>query len=195
MATQIQRRRGTTAQHATFTGAVGEITVDTDKKCLVVHDGVTPGGFPTALASSVVTPTVLDKCRIHYTTGASTVPASWNKLNCNVVTFDTNGLANLANNRIIPKKPGYYFVIGRMAGTCNTIGQSLSTALWKNGAIATQGVAAKAAFAVETIGGPASDSILFNGTTDYVEMYGYAVGTFTIDAGISDCYLSVIGPF
>ena len=29
---QVQRRRGSTAQHAVFTGALGEITVDTDKK-------------------------------------------------------------------------------------------------------------------------------------------------------------------
>lgn len=46
MSNQVQRRRNTTAGHSTFTGAVGEITVDTDKKVAVVHDGVTPGGFP-----------------------------------------------------------------------------------------------------------------------------------------------------
>lgn len=46
MATQVQRRRGTTAQHATFTGALGELTVDTDLNTLVVHDGSTAGGFP-----------------------------------------------------------------------------------------------------------------------------------------------------
>lgn len=51
MATQIQRRRGTTAQHSTFTGALGELTVDTDKKTVVVHDGITAGGFPLAVAS------------------------------------------------------------------------------------------------------------------------------------------------
>lgn len=48
MATQVQNRRGTTAQHNTFTGASGEITVDTDKKTVVVHDGLTAGGFPLA---------------------------------------------------------------------------------------------------------------------------------------------------
>jgi hypothetical protein len=46
MARRIQFRRGTTAQHAVFVGAPGEITVDTDKKVVVVHDGATPGGFP-----------------------------------------------------------------------------------------------------------------------------------------------------
>ena len=48
MAIQIQLRSGTTTEHNTFTGAVGEVTVDTDKDVLVVHDGVTAGGFPVA---------------------------------------------------------------------------------------------------------------------------------------------------
>lgn len=55
MATQIQRRRGTTAQHSTFTGALGELTVDTDKKTVVVHDGITAGGYPLAVASTCAT--------------------------------------------------------------------------------------------------------------------------------------------
>ena len=46
MATQVQFRRGTTGQHSGFTGAVGEVTVDTEKKILCVHDAVTAGGFP-----------------------------------------------------------------------------------------------------------------------------------------------------
>jgi hypothetical protein len=45
MATVVQRRRGTAAQHTTFTGAAGEITIKTDTKELVVHDGSTPGGW------------------------------------------------------------------------------------------------------------------------------------------------------
>lgn len=46
----FQRRRGTTAQHASFTGLLGELTVDTDKDTVVVHDGSTAGGFPLARA-------------------------------------------------------------------------------------------------------------------------------------------------
>lgn len=46
MAKQVQFRRGTTSQHSTFTGAAGEITVDTDKDVAVIHDGSTAGGFP-----------------------------------------------------------------------------------------------------------------------------------------------------
>lgn len=53
--TQRQMRKGTTAEHATFTGALAEVTVDTTKKTLVVHDGVTAGGFPVARASDIPT--------------------------------------------------------------------------------------------------------------------------------------------
>ena len=47
-------RKGTTAEHDTFTGVAGEITVDTDKDTIVVHDGVKEGGFPLASVASVV---------------------------------------------------------------------------------------------------------------------------------------------
>lgn len=48
MAIQIQLRQGTTTEHNTFTGVVGEVTVDTTKDVIVVHDGVTAGGHPVA---------------------------------------------------------------------------------------------------------------------------------------------------
>lgn len=54
MATRIQIRRGTTAEHDAFTGAVGEITVDTDKDTLVVHDNARQGGYPLAKADGLL---------------------------------------------------------------------------------------------------------------------------------------------
>jgi len=56
MAKLLQLRRGTTSQHNSFTGAVGEVTVDTDKDTLVVHDGSTQGGTPLAKAADAVLP-------------------------------------------------------------------------------------------------------------------------------------------
>ena len=53
MATAIQRRRGTTTQHGSFTGLAGEITIDTTKNTIVVHDGSTAGGIPLAKSSEV----------------------------------------------------------------------------------------------------------------------------------------------
>ena len=48
MAKLLKLRRGTTSQHGSFTGAEGEVTVDTDKETLVVHDGSTAGGHAVA---------------------------------------------------------------------------------------------------------------------------------------------------
>ena len=46
MATQVQFRRGTTAEHSGFEGVDGEVTVDTSLKTVVINDALTNGGFP-----------------------------------------------------------------------------------------------------------------------------------------------------
>ena len=48
MAKLLKLRRGTTTQHGSFTGAEGEVTIDTTKDTAVVHDGSTQGGTPLA---------------------------------------------------------------------------------------------------------------------------------------------------
>ena len=50
MAKLLKLRRGSTSDHSSFTGAEGEVTVDTDKETLVVHNGAQAGGFPLARA-------------------------------------------------------------------------------------------------------------------------------------------------
>ena len=50
---RLQLKRGTTAQTSTFTGLNGEVTVDTTKKTLVVHDGSTIGGTVLAKDSAL----------------------------------------------------------------------------------------------------------------------------------------------
>ena len=57
MAKLLKLRRGTTSDHNSFTGAEGEVTVDTTKDTLVVHDGSTQGGHALAKASEAVATT------------------------------------------------------------------------------------------------------------------------------------------
>lgn len=54
MPTQLQFRRGTTSQNNGFTGAVGEITVDTDTEALILHDGSTAGGIEIVPSGTIV---------------------------------------------------------------------------------------------------------------------------------------------
>lgn len=73
MVKQIQLRRGTTSEHATFTGKVGEVTIDTDKKTLVVHDNATAGGVPLAKASELpVAATDVTQGKVELATSAET---------------------------------------------------------------------------------------------------------------------------
>jgi len=75
MATQIQLRRGTSAETAAFTGAVGEVTVDTTTDTVVVHDGVTVGGYPLLRAdfvNSSLSPGSLSSCALKFANSAST---------------------------------------------------------------------------------------------------------------------------
>ena len=55
MAKLLKLRGGTTSQHGSFTGADREVTVDTDKETLVVHNGSQAGGFPLARADGTGT--------------------------------------------------------------------------------------------------------------------------------------------
>lgn len=52
MTIQVQRRRGTEVEHTSFTGAEGEITVNTTDWSIHVHDGTTPGGHKVSLMPS-----------------------------------------------------------------------------------------------------------------------------------------------
>ena len=57
MTEQLQLRRGTATQVAAFTGAQGEVVVDTTNNRLVVQDGATAGGFAAAKLSDIATTT------------------------------------------------------------------------------------------------------------------------------------------
>lgn len=118
MAKQLQIRGGTTVQHSTFTGALREITIDTDKDVVVVHDGTTVGGFPLAKQTSVdskvtkVTSTDNAIVRFNGTTGdvqnsgviiddnnnvgIGVTPSAWifNTLQINGCHISSNGLAH-----------------------------------------------------------------------------------------------------
>ena len=106
MATQIQFRRGTTSEHSSFTGAVGEITVDTTKDTAVVHDGSTAGGIPLAKESDVISGVTASAAELNILDGATTTTAEINYLDITTlgtteaskaVTSDANGVVTFDN--------------------------------------------------------------------------------------------------
>jgi hypothetical protein len=59
MTKQVQLRRGTSAEHAVFTGAEGELTIDTTLDIAIVHDGSKVGGYP--LVGAAATQQIVNK--------------------------------------------------------------------------------------------------------------------------------------
>ena len=49
----VQLRRGTSGEHGSFTGAAGEITVNTSNNSVHIHDGSTAGGTEAATKSAL----------------------------------------------------------------------------------------------------------------------------------------------
>jgi|DEB0MinimDraft_10_1074344.scaffolds.fasta_scaffold22886_2 hypothetical protein len=98
MPTAVQFRRGTTSQHSSFTGAAGEITVDTDKDVAVVHDGSTAGGFPLAAIAKAQTFTAAQRGTVSALTDGATITPNFATANNFSVTLGGNRtLANPTN--------------------------------------------------------------------------------------------------
>jgi hypothetical protein len=72
MSKLLQLRGGTTSEHSSFTGALREVTVDTTKDTLVVHDGSTAAGFALARESALTTTTDLANAALPKSGGALT---------------------------------------------------------------------------------------------------------------------------
>ena len=78
MAIRVQFRRGTSNEHSTFTGAAGEVTVNTENKSLVVHDGSTAGGSEVIFKNLTDTPADYGSTNQVLTTSGSAL--SWSSL-------------------------------------------------------------------------------------------------------------------
>lgn len=103
MATQVQIRRGTTAGHTSFTGAVAELTFDTDLKTVRAHDGSTAGGTLLAKASDLTTANVSEVTNLYYTVARANTAidnrvdkAFIDALNVDADTLDGNDSAYFA---------------------------------------------------------------------------------------------------
>jgi hypothetical protein len=110
MSTQVQYRRGSNVQVAAFTGALGELVVDTTNKVVVVNDGVTVGGFP--LAGTTASQTITNK--IYQGTSLS---VSGNVTGGNI---NTGGVISATGNIIGGN------ILGTIVGTISTTSASVS---------------------------------------------------------------------
>ena len=106
----VQQFRGTTAQHAKYTGLPGELTIDTDKNVVVVHDGVTAGGHP--MASSVIfsgtTPGQVPASTAEETGKVLRSDGMWNNTSLDPISEKAQALGNTKGNKAIAVSNGAY---------------------------------------------------------------------------------------
>ena len=124
MAKLLKLRRGTTTQHGSFTGAEGEVTIDTDKDVPVVHDGSTQGGHPLAaedmanVSSASIAGRLANDSIAVSKIAAGTLPSDVKIIDANVsgnltiesadivdgtiVNADVNGSAAIAGTKVSP---------------------------------------------------------------------------------------------
>lgn len=178
-AVQLQHRRGNAAQVLTFTGAQGELAVDTTNNRLVVQDGVTQGGWAAAKLSEVA------RLRIELTG----------------VNFNS---ANTDNAVAVPIPPGYstYLVsacyICGASGTLTTATCGLFTAQSAGGtAIVTTGTAVTVSTASANTNNNTQSLTINNTSTqsyDFATLY-FRVQTPEGTAATADVILFVIPLF
>jgi hypothetical protein len=106
MAIQVKFRRGSSGQHSSFTGANGEITIDTTNKTIRVHDGVTVGGTRLAKLNEIITPSavtesLIPSANVTYDLGSSN--RRWRSLylSNNTIFLGTAALTIGSNNNFI----------------------------------------------------------------------------------------------
>ena len=113
MAKLLKLRRGSTSQHSSFTGAEGEVTVDTDKDVLVVNDGSTAGGHPLAaedmsnvssasIAGRLATDSIAPAKIAAGALDTDVTIVSANITNGTIVNEDVNASAAIAGTKIAP---------------------------------------------------------------------------------------------
>jgi hypothetical protein len=119
MPTQLQFRRGTTAQNNAFTGAAGEISIDTDLNTMRVHDGSTAGGqtLPTLTATQTFTNKTLTSPTI---TGTGAIAGTFT----GNITGDVTGNADTATTATALATARAIQVSGAVTGTANFDGSA-----------------------------------------------------------------------
>ena len=174
MSTQVQFRRGTTTQNNAFTGANGEISIDTDVKTIRLHDGVTGGGAAIML-NTTTAQTALNKT---FSTGS-------------VWTGNAVGLAYGGTGSSLSAVAGavaYSGASGLGLSAAGTSGQILTSGgtgspVWVNASSVTAGTATTATSASNITGGSAGQLLIQSDTSVTSFITAGASGTFLQSAG------------
>ena len=105
----------------------------------------------------------------------------WTKMQINTENFDTNSnYDNSTNYRFTPTVAGYYQVNANVNAEGSTSRTRVIGSIYKNGVEYKRGGDQNYSNAMAS---PVSDVIYFNGTTDYIEVYGLVIASIGVFNG------------
>jgi hypothetical protein len=134
--------------------------------------GLTAGGLPSATVTQATLATPVagtGPAFSAYASGATSLNnATFTKITIDAEEFDTNN--NFASSRFTPIVAGYYQINAQTSWGATATASDLITTIYKNGARYKDGTNQRS-----TNGpyGVVSILVYLNGSTDYVELYGY----------------------
>ena len=124
----------------------------------------------------------------YQSTGQTGLTAAWTKISLQTELFDTNNnFDSTTNFRFTPTVAGYYMFVGNIYFTTTAINNYI--AIYKNGSAIVYGTAYPTASGGSYPYSSVSTFAYMNGTTDYVELWGYATNAWSTGTGIPSTYL------
>ncbi|TKW60961.1 MAG: hypothetical protein DI628_08745 [Blastochloris viridis] len=147
----------------------------------------TINGVSVSALGGGASPTNVPAFRVHKNSTAQTgVPATtWTKITFSTKDSDTYNNFNTSTSRFQPTIAGHYLITGNVS--CGNTVATCYVGIFKNGSgTRTSGLATSSS---SQIFATTSDVIYMNGTTDYVELFGYTSGS-TFDGSYSQTNFS-----
>lgn len=139
----------------------------------------------TLNGNGLVTGSTAPAFSAYVSTATQTLTANaFAKILCQTEEYDTaSAYDNTTNYRFQPTIPGYYHITGCVTATAATSLTQVISAIYKNGSEFKRGGGPfQNAVTPPTMSAPVSALVYLNGSTDYVELWGYASGTGTLSA-------------
>jgi len=162
--------------------------------------GLTAGGLPDAsITQSDLAANIAGNgpaFSAYQTNGSANQSISsdvWTKAKIDTEEFDTNNNFDTTNNRFLPTIAGYYQINACLYLRNASASPIKIVGLYKNGSIYKQGMqlyfTGNYYIAADTF--PVSSMMYLNGTTDYVELYGYiSSSSASIGYGSASCWMN-----
>lgn len=143
--------------------------------------GITAGGLPDAIITqpelAIGVAGTGPAFSAYANASQSITTTTFTKVAINTEEFDTNNNFDTTNNRFTPTVAGYYQVNGLVRCTASAPSQIFS-GIFKNGSSYARGTEiVGTSLTIQNLSCSISEIIYMNGTTDYLELYGFVTAT------------------